>query len=151
MGKEGRGYAKGISSEQEGIGTGRTRTSRRSAEQEDIAEAGSLGPSETRRISRLGRSRGLEEKGGMPEKKKKGRKKKRSQAQDQWAGLRPDSDLAFILGPESGLGFARVWAESGIVESARFHDSAIQPTIHLRFCIFRLTHLNQNRRTPLES
>ncbi|OWM80302.1 hypothetical protein CDL15_Pgr019582 [Punica granatum] len=130
MGKEGRGYTKGISLEQEGIGTGRTRTSRRSAEQEEIAEAGSLGPLETRRTSRLGRSRGLEEKGGMPDKKKKGREKKRSQAQDQWAGLGPDSDPAFILGPELGLGFARVWVESGIAESARFRDSAHDsPTI----------------------
>ncbi|PKI33069.1 hypothetical protein CRG98_046541 [Punica granatum] len=54
-----------------------------------------------------------------------------------------------------GLGFARirlglrpnqswdspVWTESGIAESAQFHDSAIQLAIHVRFCIFQLTPL----------
>ncbi|OWM91410.1 hypothetical protein CDL15_Pgr017328 [Punica granatum] len=128
MGKEGRGYAKGISSEQEG--TGRTRTSRRCAEQEEIVEAGSLGPSETRRISRLGRSRGLEEKGGMPKKKKKGRgKKKGVRLRTYGLGFGSTLTLPSSSGPNQG------WAspESGLnLESQNRPDSAI-PRFSPRF------------------
>ncbi|PKH98951.1 hypothetical protein CRG98_049686 [Punica granatum] len=38
-------------------------------------------------------------------------------------------------GPKSGLPSTRVWAESGIAESARFRDSAIQRPIQARFNI----------------
>ncbi|OWM64738.1 hypothetical protein CDL15_Pgr028455 [Punica granatum] len=56
----------------------------------------------------------------IPEEEREKSGKKRCWVQDQWAGLRPDSGLPFSGGPVSGLGFARVWVESGIAESARF-------------------------------
>ncbi|PKI70879.1 hypothetical protein CRG98_008770 [Punica granatum] len=56
--------------------------------------------------------------------------------------------LAFARGAESSLGFTRVWAESGIAESARFHDSAIHGLIHLEFQSFRLSSLYRKRINP---
>ncbi|PKI59405.1 hypothetical protein CRG98_020164 [Punica granatum] len=65
-----------------------------------------------------------------------------------WASAQ--SGLAFAQGPESGLPFARVWAEFGIAESARFRNSVIHGPIQMRFYSFRFSPLYRNHMTPLE-
>ncbi|OWM69361.1 hypothetical protein CDL15_Pgr006324 [Punica granatum] len=112
-----------------------------------------LGPSESRTNRRLGSGLGhriVEDSGrkgsAREEREKEGKKKKKESV-----GLRANGlGFSLTLACSSPEGRNEAWAlpEFGLnPESQNRPDSAIHSPIHFRFWIFRVTPLNQNRRT----